>query len=241
MKLFRSSLLMMGTLAAFAWFLLKNISFLALFPLIPLGIGAYFLNRYEGKILLWFNALFAIFTAVIICCVVSVGIFEGRGFLMLFLLMIACALMAVRVEPAEWARVAGWWMSLFLVVFVFMMIATVFGMERRAVSLNCGKLGDILIFYLLALGESFAMGRKYRASPLGLGLLLIPFALFSYFALGVGAFSMAEYPYLSVLSGVSVASFHHLEGIILCLLFGAGIFRFANFLIRYRAHFGKGR
>ena len=70
MKLFRSSLLIMGTLAAFAWFLFKSISFLALFPLIPLGIGAYFLNRFEGKILLWFNGLFALFSALIICFVV---------------------------------------------------------------------------------------------------------------------------------------------------------------------------
>lgn len=233
MRLFRNSLLLIGELAAFSWFLLRNISFLALLPLIPLGIIVYFLNRFEGKQLILFNGLSALITAIMICMVVSEGIFEGRGFFMLLFLMIACALLSIKMIPSEWARITGWWMTLLLLVFLFMMVATAFNAEQRTISLDCGSIIDILIFFLLALGEPILMGKKYRAAPLGLGILLIPFALFSYLALGQGAFSVLEYPYLSVLSGVTLASFHHLEGITLCLLFGAGIFRIANFLSRY--------
>lgn len=233
MKLFRSSLLLIGGLAAFSWFLLRNISFLALLPLIPLGIAAYLLNRFDGKRFIWISGLSAAITAIMICMVVSVGIFEGHGFFMLLFLMIACSLPSMKIASSEWARIAGWWMTLFLVVFLFMMIATVFGIERRSVSLDCGSLKDIMIFYVLALGEPLSMGKKYRAAPLGLGILLIPFGLLSYLALGQGAFCASEFPYLSVLSGVTLASFQHLEGIILCLLYGAGIFRVANFLSRY--------
>lgn len=239
MKLFRSSLLLMGVLSAFGWFLLRNISFLALLPLIPLGIGVYFLNRFEGKRLIWFNGIATIITTIIICMVVAVGVFEGHGFFMLFFLMLFCALMAIKMDSSEWARIAGWWMTIFLFAFLFMLVATAFGMERSEISLECGAWSDILIFYVLALGEPFVMGKKYRAAPLGLGILLIPFALFSYLALGAGAFCASEYPYLSVLSGVSLASFRHLEGIFLCLLFGAGIFRVANFMIRCWTCFKK--
>ncbi|MBR4086884.1 MAG: hypothetical protein IKK30_03380 [Clostridia bacterium] len=241
MKLFRSSLLLMGELAAFSWFLLRNISFLAVLPLIPLGLGVYFLNRYDGDKFIWFNGIAAIISGIMICVVVTVGIFEGRGFIMLFFLMIACALSAVKIQSSEWARIAGWWMSIFLIFFLFMVIASAFGAEKRSVWLDCGSIRDIIIFYILALGEPIAMGKKYRAAPLGLGILLIPFGFLSYLALGKGAFCSSEFPYLSVLSGVSLASFHHLEGILLCLLFGAGIFRIANFLIRYSAHLKQGR
>ncbi len=241
MKLFRSSLLLMGALSAFSWFLLRNISFLALLPLIPLGIGVYFLNRSESNRFIWLNGIATIISAIMICAATAVGIFEGRGFIMLFFLMIACALPAIKIESSEWARIAGWWMSIFLIVFLFMMIASAFGVEKRSVWLECGSIRDILIFYALALGEPMAMGKKYRAAPLGLGILLIPFGFISYLALGRGAFCASEFPYLSVLSGVSLASFHHLEGILLCLLFGAGIFRVANFLIRCSTHFKKGR
>ncbi len=233
MKLFRSSLLLIGGLSAFSWFLLRNISFLALLPLIPLGIAAYLLNRFEGKQLIWFNGLSAAITSVMICLVVSKGIFGGNGFFMLLFLMIACSILSVKIAPCEWARIAGWWMTVLLAVFLFMMIATAFGVERRALSLDCGSTLDIMIFYILALGEPIFMGKKYRAAPLGLGILLIPFGIFSYYALGPGAFCASEYPYLSVLSGVTLASFHHLEGVVLCLLYGAGIFRIANFMSRY--------
>lgn len=241
MKLFRSSLLLMGVLSAFGWFLLQNISFLALFPLIPLGIGFYFLNRINSERLLWFNGVATLISLVMICMVVSVGVFEGDGFIMLFFLMIACALPAVKLKSFEWARIAGWWMSIFLIAFLFMVIACAFGAEKRSVWLECGSARDILIFYILALGEPLTMGKKYRAAPLGLGILLIPFGILTYLALGKGAFCSSEFPYLSALSGVSLTSFHHLEGILLCLLFGAGIFRVVNFLIKCSSYFKNGR
>ena len=192
MKLFRSSLLLMGGLSAFSWFLLRNISFLALLPLIPLGIAAYLLNRFEGKRLIWFNGLSAAITSVMICLVVSKGLFDGDGFFMLFFLMIACSVLSIKITPSEWARIAGWWMTALLAVFLFMTIATAFSIERRTISLDCGSTADIIIFYILALGEPIFMGKKYRAAPLGLGILLIPFGIFSYFALGLGAFCSCE-------------------------------------------------
>ncbi|MBQ7971133.1 MAG: hypothetical protein IJ294_02115, partial [Clostridia bacterium] len=197
-------------MAAFSWFLLRNISFLAVLPLIPLGLGVYFLNRYDGDKFIWFNGIAAIISGIMICVVVTVGIFEGRGFIMLFFLMIACALSAVKIQSSEWARIAGWWMSIFLIFFLFMVIASAFGAEKRSVWLDCGSIRDIIIFYILALGEPIAMGKKYRAAPLGLGILLIPCGFLSYLAVGKGACCSSEFPYLSVLSGVSLAAFHHL-------------------------------
>lgn len=235
MKLFRSSLLLMGSLAAFSWFLLKRISFPALLPLIPLGVLFYFLFHFIAREQVILNGMTALITLGLISYVVSVGVFQGHGFWMLVFLLIGCAFFATKIKASEWARISGWWMTLFLLIFLAMLIATAVGAKQRMGIPDCGRWSDVLIFYLLAFFEPFTMGEKYRAAPLSLGILLIPFGFFSYLALGSGAFCAAEYPYLSVLSGVSLAAFHHLEGIILCFLFGAGILRLSNFIIRYNS------
>lgn len=230
MKLFRRSLLMMGSLCALGWFILRDICFLALLPLIPLGIAFYHFGHTDYFKRLWFNGVMA-FACLLICTyTVSVGLFEGRGWLMLIFALLAVAFTAARMPCKEWARISGWWMTLFLVVFAVMFIATLPGVRGRGGLPSCGNWGDILVFYLLAFAEPLALGREYRASPLALGILLVPFGLASVLALGIGAFERAEYAYLSVWTGVSIFSLHHLEGILLCLYYGAGTLRVAYFV-----------
>ena len=98
MKLFRSSLLILGCLSAFGWFLLNDISFLALFPLIPLGGAMYLLNRSEIKAMFWVNGFFTLLSAVIISGIVAVGVFNGRGLFAVLFLMIGCSFLAVKVK-----------------------------------------------------------------------------------------------------------------------------------------------
>ena len=225
MKLFRSSLLMMGELAAFGWFILSDIAFIAVLPLIPLGILFYYLHHVEAGRLQWLDSGITLVGIFISAFLVSRGLFEGRGFWMLCFLALAVSLGATRAPIGELERISGWWMTAFLLVFVAMLIATIPGIEKRESLPHWGNATDIIIFYLLAFLEPLSLGKDYRAGPLALGILLIPFATLSFLALGSGAFGMAEFPYLSVWSGVSISAFHHTEGIILCLYFGAVVLR----------------
>lgn len=230
MKLFRRSLLIMGNLCAFGWFVLRDICWLAILPLIPLGIAFYYFGHTDALKKIWFNGGMALVCLLICTYTVSVGLFEGKGWLMLIFALLAVVLLAVRVPCKEWARISGWWMILFLLVFFVMFVATLPGMRWRRELPSCGEWWEILIFYLLAFLEPLALGKKYRASPLALGILLVPFGLASVLAMGVGAFEQAEYAYLSVWTGVSIFSLHHLEGILLCLYYGAGTLRIAHFI-----------
>ncbi|MBR6794234.1 MAG: hypothetical protein IKM48_07785 [Clostridia bacterium] len=227
MKLFRSVLLLLGETAAFGWFILRDISFMAILPLIPLGLLFYYFHRCTA--VPWLNGLTALLSAVAVAFTVSAGVFDGSGFFALALLLFAVSLMAVNVPKEELQRISGWWLAAFLAVFAAMLIATAFGLHRSNDLPTVGKWYDILAFYLLAFLEPLGMGKEYRAAPLALGIVLIPFASAAYLALGSGAFESAEYPYLSVWAGVSVSSFHHIEGIILCLYYGVGILRMAHF------------
>lgn len=231
MKLFRSSLLLMGQTAALGWFILRDISFLAVLPLIPLGAVFCFLNRVSS--VRWLNGVFAIISSVIVAYVVSVGVFEGNGFLTLLCLLIAVSLMAVTVPKRELSRVSGWWLTAFLLIFIAMLIATLPGLRWQAQLPTAGNWSDILVFYLLSFGESFSLGKEYRGAPFALSLLLLPFSVAAYYALGSGAFGMAEYPYLSVWAGVAISAFDHIEGIILCLYYGVCVVRAAHFFAEF--------
>jgi hypothetical protein len=231
MKLFRSSLLLMGQTAALGWFILQDISFLAVLPLIPLGVVFYFLNRFSS--IKWLNGIFALVSSVMVAFAVSVGVFDGDGFLTLLCLLIAVSLMAVTVPKKELTRISGWWLTAFLLIFVAMLIATLPGLRWHPQLPPVGNWGDILVFYLLSFGESFSLGKEYRGAPFALSLLLLPFSVAAYYALGSGAFGMAEYPYLSVWAGVSISAFDHIEGIILCLYYGVGVVRAAHFFTEF--------
>lgn len=233
MKLFRSALLIMGETAAFGWFILRDISFMAVLPLIPLGVLFYYLNRLDPQRLKWLNGFCAIISGIIVAVTVSVGVFDGHGLLTLLCLLPAVALLAVCAPKKELERISGWWMSAFLIVFVAMLIATLPGIRWQGTMPDFGGWTDILIFYLLALLEPLSLGKEYRSAPLALGILLIPFGLAAFLALGQGAFEMAEYPYLSVWAGVAVSAFHHTEGIILCFYYGVGALRLAHFFVEF--------
>lgn len=228
MKLFRSAMLFLGETAAFGWFLLRGISPLAVLPLIPLGVAFYALH--PGRTIRWLNGVTAVLSALLVAYVVSVGVFDGKGFFTLLLLLPATALIGIGAPKREIERVSGWWMAAFLMAFIVMLVATLPGIHLPDQVPTWGGTGDILIFYLLAFAEPLSLGKSYRAGPLALGMLLLPFGMLSYLALGSGAFSMAEFPYLSVWAGVSVSAFHHVEGIILCLYYGAGALRLSHFL-----------
>lgn len=227
MKLYRKSLLLLGSLSAFGWFILRDISFCAALFLIPMGVLFYFLHRLENGRLWWLNGITASACILIASSVVSVGLFEGLGFGMALFLIMTVALSASFLRKNEWARISGWWMCAFMIVFVLMFIATLSGFRFALDYDKEINFRDVLIFYLLAFLEPLSMGREYRASPLSLGIVLAPFGIAAYFSLGAEAFYQAEFAYLSVWSGVSLSAFHHLEGFILSLYFGAVIFRSA--------------
>lgn len=233
MKLFRSRLLLIGQTAALGWFILQDISFLAVLPLVPLSVIFYFLHRLSSP--KWLNGCFAFLSAVLVSFVVSVGVFDGSGFLMLLCLLLAISLMAVGIPKNELARISGWWLTAFLIIFIAMLIATLPGLRWHIQLPPVGKWSDILIFYFLAFAEPLSLGKEYRAAPLALSFLLLPFSTAAYFALGHGAFGMAEYPYLSVWAGVAISAFDHIEGIILCFYYGIGVVRAAHFF----THIGK--
>lgn len=232
MKLFRSALLLLGETAAFGWFILRDISFMAILSLIPLGVLFYSLHRWP--VIPWLDGLTSALSSLVVAFTVSIGVFDGNGFVTLLLLLVAVSLMAVNTPKEELQRISGWWLTAFLGVFAAMLIATAFGLRWSNSLPAVGKWYDILIFYLLAFLEPLGMGKEYRAAPLALGIALIPFAMAAYLALGGGAFAAAEYPYLSVWAGVSVSAFHHIEGIILCLYYGVGVLRMAHFWCKKR-------
>ncbi len=230
MKLFRSTLLLLGETAALGWFILHNLSFVALLPLIPLALLFYRFHKVPMEKVKWLNGVCALISVAITAFIVSVGIFDGRGFIALCFLIIAASFMAIGVPGQELDRISGWWLAGFAVVFTIMFVATLPGVRWRSELPEIGPWQDILVFYLLAFLEPLSMGREYRAAPMALGILLLPFALAAYLALGNGAFSLAEYPYLSVWAGVAISAFHHIEGIILCFYCGVGALRAAYFI-----------
>ena len=228
MKLFRSALLLLGETAALGWFILRDLSFLSVMPIIPLGVVFYFLHRFSA--IKWLNGMLSIIAASLAAFILSVGVFDGNGFFTLLCLIPAVALLALNVPKAELERISGWWLFAFLLAFIVMLVATLPGVRWTVEMPPIGKWSDLLIFYLLVFLEPLGMGKDYRAAPLALGILLLPFGLAAYLALGAGAFTWAEYPYLSVWAGVAVSAFHHTEGIILCLYYGVGTLRLAHFL-----------
>ncbi len=232
MKLFRSVLPVMGETAAIGWFILRDISFILLLPLIPAGLLFYFLHK--GEMIRWLNALCAAAAAVITAMTVSAGVFDGRGMVMLLLLLILTGMMAVGLPEDELDRVAGWWMIGFIAIFAVVLIATIPGVRLRSGLPEIGGWIDIAVFYLLVFLEPLSLGKNYRAAPLVLGILLIPFGVVSYLALGQAAFDMAEFPYLSVWAGVAFSSFHHTEAITLCFYYGVGALRTAYCFINYK-------
>ncbi len=229
MKFYHKGLLLLGETAAFGWFMLRNISYLAVIPLILAGIGFCFLPAISSASLWWLNGLLAVVSVGIVSHVVSIGLLDGGGWLMLISLLLAVGVMALNIKKKEIERVSAWWALLFLAAFVFMLIGSMFSLELHWSLPEIGNWRDILIFYLLAFLEPFSLGKDYRQAPLALSVLLLPFAVVAYFVLGKGAFVMAEYPYLSVWSGVAVFSFHHTEGIILGLYYGLVAFRVVSF------------
>ncbi len=239
MRLFRSSLLMLSETAAFGWFVLKDISFPAILPLIPLGLLYCYWSKMQRDKILWLNGICALFSVFLTAYVASYGLFEGKGLVALLCLTLAIGMMGVQTRFGELERISGWWMTVFLIIFAAMSVATLGGARWRQELPPMGHWGDILIFYLLAFLEPMSLGKDYRAAPLALGILLIPFGVAAYLALGSGACSMAEYPYLAVWSGVSVSAFHHLEGIIIGLYYGTGMLRAAHFFGHFQDQMTK--
>ena len=239
MRSFRSSLLIMTEAAAFGWFILRDISYLVILPLIPLGVLFCWLMKRIDKKILWLNGCCAIVAVFLSAFITSEGLFEGEGLVMLVCLSLAVSLTGVQIRLAELERISGWWLCVFIVVFSVMLFATLPGIRWCRELPDFGNAIDILIFYLLVFLEPFSMGKDYRAAPLALGVLLLPFGFLSYLALGHKAFDMAEYPYLSVWSGVSISAFHHIEGIIIGLFYGIGILRMAHFLRHFEERMTK--
>ncbi|MBQ3084957.1 MAG: hypothetical protein IJC46_05870 [Clostridia bacterium] len=222
--------LMLGCSAAFGWFILRDISFHAVLPMIPLGLLYYVIaRRFRGSF--WLNAATAAGTALIATTAVGEGVFDGNGYLSLLCLLLAVGVGAIGMSKVELSRISGWWIAAFFASYCLMFIATFPGIRFRTELPLLAEWSDVLVLYLLAFIEPLSLGRDYRGSPFLLGVLLLPFSVVSFLALGDGAFELAEYPYLSVWSGVAVSAFHHLEGIILCLYFGVAALRVAFFFV----------
>ena len=224
-----SPMLIAGETAAFGWFILRGLSFISLLPLIPMGYLYYRCMKERKGGFLVLNGWTFIASLLFCSSILSHGLFQGEGRLLLIALLIAAGLFGMNVPKREWMRVSSWWTAAFLVVFIGMLIATAFGVRPESEIPPFGEWWEILIFYLLAFGEPFSRGREYAAAPLALGILLIPFGVVSYYALGGGAFRMAQFPYLSVWSGVSLLAIHHIEGIILGFFYGMVAFRTVDF------------
>ncbi len=234
MKFYRKLRLVLGCTAAFGWFILRDIPYTSILPIIPLGVVYYVLTRNMTTNLFLLNGVTAGVTAVVAAYAVAAGLFEGEGVISLICLLAAVGVGAIGISKTELSRISGWWIIGFIAVYVLMFIATLPGISLRVSLPKLSGWWDVLILYLLAFMEPFGMGREYRGAPIILGILLIPFGVAAYLALGAGAFSMAEYPYLSVWSGVAVSAFHHLEGIILCFYYGLSAFRIAYFLLNLK-------
>lgn len=233
MKLYCKLRLMLGCSAAFGWFVLRDISFHAVLPMVPLGL-LYYVVAKNDRGLIWLNAAMAGITALMATTVVGEGVFDGDGYLSLFCLLAVVGVGSIGMSHVELSRISGWWIALFFAVYFLMFVATLPGIRFREELPFFTNWSDVLILYLLAFMEPLSLGRDYRGSPFLLGVLLLPFSVVSYLALGAGAFSFAEYPYLSVWSGVAVSAFHHLEGIILCMYFGVAALRVAYFFVEIK-------
>lgn len=230
MKFKDSALMMAGETAAFGWFILRGLSFMALIPLIPLGYLYYKIMKNREFRPLFLNGL-TLFAAILFGSeVVGEGLFQGKGQLMLILLLLAVGLFGMHTSKKELMRVLRWWSVAFFILFLGMLFATLPGIRLEKSFPSIGSWWELLIFYLLVFAEPMSLGKDYAAAPFALGLLLIPFGAASYYALGDGAFHMAQYPYLSVWSGVSFFSIHHTEGIILGFYYGTVAFRCVEFL-----------
>ena len=225
MKLLRNASVLLAETSAFGWFMLNRISFISVLPLIPLGV----LYRYFPLSWNRLNGPMSLISSVIISFTVSVGIFNGKGFWAVLFMLIAISLLAIGVSKQELRRISIIWTILFLFIFVSMSIASLSVMRFRLSYPSAGVIWKIAIFYILAFLEPISLGKEYKNAPLFLSVLLTVFGMIAFYALGEGAFRLSEYPYLSVWSGVAFSAFHHTEGIILCLLYGIGIFRVAFF------------
>ena len=229
MSLFRSVRALPGTLTAFGWFLLTDIPFWCVIPLFPLGL----LIR-KAKILYaektWIDGAFALFSVLFSCYALSLGAFEGHGVWCLLFLALSVAFFFCRVPAKELNRVAGWWSFVFILIFAALLVATAVGVRSFSFqSVSCNWI-HVVVFYFFAVLDPMSAGPEFLEAPLLLSLMLIPFGAVSFFALGGRAFSMLEFPYLSVWAGVSIYSFRHFEGIILCFFYGLSIFRMQIFL-----------
>lgn len=234
MKFRNNALLLMGECAAFGWFILRGISFVALLPLPLLGWLFYKLMQNGKPLPLFFNGLTLLAAALIGCRILSLGLFEGKGFAALLFLIPAVGLMAKGIPSAELTRISRWWAIAFAAAFLLMLLGSLPGLRLQQRLPSMGELWEILIFYLLAFLEPLSLGRGYSAAPMLLAVFLLPFGVAAWLALGFGAFAAAEYPYLSVWSGVSFLSIRHLEGIILGFYYGAVALRSAEFFVNFR-------
>ncbi len=228
MKLFRNASMLTACTAAIGWFMLNDLSFIGLLPLIPLGLVYCCLIR-KGYHCKWLNGILCLISLFLTAATVSQGIFGGRGFWLLIFLLIALGILGWGAPRRELMRISGWWTMGFVLIFFVMLIATFLGVREINDVPAFGDWKKYLIFYVLAFAEPLSLGRDYKTAPLILGLFLLPFGAAAYYALGSGAFSMAEFPYLSVWSGVDVSAFHHTEGLILSLYFGMGGLRLAHY------------
>lgn len=229
MKFKDSALLMAGETAAFGWFILRGFSFVALLPLIPLGYLYYRLMHKRECPFLFLNGATLLVSVLLGSEILSRGLFQGGGRLPLLLLLIAVGVFGMNVQKSELMRVLRWWSAAFLAVFLAMLAATLPGVRPADGLPYIGEWWELLIFYLLVFLEPMSLGKDYAGAPLALGILLIPFGAAAYYALGSGAFEMAQYPYLSVWSGVAILSVHHIEGIILGFYYGTVAFRSVAF------------
>lgn len=220
-----SPMQILGETAAFGWFILRGLSYISLLPLIPIGYLYYRCMKGRKGNFLVLNGLTLMASLLFCSSILSNGLFQGGGRVLLIALILVVGLFGMKVPKREWMRVSGWWMAAFLIVFIGMLIATIFGVRPESEPPPLGEWWEILIFYFFAFSEPLGMGQEYAGAPLALGILLIPFGAAAYYTLGGGAFRLAQFPYLSVWSGVSLFSIHHIEGIILGLFYGVVAFR----------------
>lgn len=234
MKFKNNALLLMGETAAFGWFILRGISFVAILPLPFLGWLYYKGMKRLSVAPIALNGITLLFSLFIGSELLSQGLFQGEGKAALLLLIPAVGLLAEGICKKELLRLSRWWAIAFAAVFLLMMLGGLPEIRLQRSLPPIGHWWEILLFYLLAFLEPFSLGRSYDSAPISLSLFLIPFGIVAWLTLGTGAFSAAEYPYLSVWSGVAFLSVRHIEGIILGFFYGAIALRCAEFFVNFR-------
>ena len=234
MKFKNEALLLMGETAAFGWFILRGLSFILVLPLLLFGWLFYRLMQKARGENLFCNGLTALAAALIGSILLSVGLFQGNGFFSLFFLLIAIGLFSYGIEQEQLLRISRWWSVLLAVVFLLMLLGGMMEIRWQEDFLPIGEWWEIAVFYLLAFLEPLSLGKRYARAPLMLSFFLLPFGIVAWLSLGGGAFLMAEFPYLSVWSGVSFFSIRHIEGIILGFYYGAVSLRIAEFLVKFK-------